>query len=416
MLDILPNDQIYWTKVSQVIKDLASAYGFERLDLPIFEQNDLFVKKLKNCADFSEKEMCVLEKEGSDKLRLRPDFTPCIIRSYLENDLSDLPQPIRLHTIGPLFYRTEDKKKWLNQFHQASFEIIGEKDPVIDAQLVQFFFSIGKDLGFKNLIAQINSIGCLNCRPNYQKTLVNFYKNRREFVCDECKEYLPRQVFKLFRCKNSKCAELIQEAPQIIDCLCSDCHNHLRNILEFLDEVEIPYNLNPYLFKSSDYYTKTIFEILPEENQNSANALAAGYRHDNLINALGGKSTPAVGVNIMIDNLIYLMKARDIKINQKLRPLVFLVQLGVLGKKKSFILFEKLRRSGLRVASSVSCNTIASQLDAASNLGANFILILGQKEALDNTVIVRDIYSGVQELIPLEKIIKEIKKRIKLNR
>jgi histidyl-tRNA synthetase len=206
---------------------------------------------------------------------------------------------------------------------------------------------------------------------------------------------------------------MISEAPQIFDYLCNDCHNHLKNILEFLDEADIPYTLNPRLFRTSGYYTKTVFEVSPEEREYP---LAIGCRHDNLISALGGEDTPAVGIDIRLDSIVDFMKEEEIKVNQRLRPLVFLVQLGSLGKKKSFNLFEKLRRAGLRVASSVSCNTMSSQLNAANQLGAQFILILGQKEALDDTIIIRDIYSGIQESIPLEKIIKEIKKRIKLNK
>ncbi len=403
--DILPGDQIYWTKINQVIDNLASAYGFERLELPVAERNDLFVKKLKDYV--SEEEACIIGEKGS-KIRLRPDFTPSIIRAYLENDLV---HPTRLHAVGPLFCSNKEKKQWLDQFYHANFEIIGEKDSVIDAQLVQLFFSIGKDLGLKNLITKINSIGCSSCRPGYQKLLTDFYQNKEDILCEQCKSSLTSNPFKLLSCP--ECAELVAEAPQIFDCLCNECHNHLKNILEFLDEVEIPYVLNPYLFKASDYYTKTVFEISPEEKNC---VLATGNRHDNLISAFGGESTPAVGIDIRLDSIVDLMKEDKIKINQRLRPLVFLVQLGCLGKKKSLNLFEKLRRAGLRVASSVSCNTITSQLEAASQLNAQFILILGQKEALDETIIIRDIYSGIQESIPLEKIIKEIKKRIKLNK
>lgn len=414
--EILPNNQIYWTKINQVIGNLANAYGFERLELPIAEREDLFIKRLKDYDDVANKEMYALESGNNDRMRLRPDFTSSIIKAYLENGLPTRPLPARLHAIGPLFYRNSEGNPWPNQIYHANFEIIGEKDPVIDAQLIQIFFSISKELGLKNLIAKINSVGCSVCRSNYQKAVANYYRHYEGELCGQCREQLSvGQPLKILSCAEPVCSRLSQEAPQIFDYLCHDCHNHLRDVLDFLDEVSIPYTLAPCLFKTSNYYTKTIFEIAPEDNL-TAEAVAVGGRHDNLIAALGGENAPAVGIDVRLDNLFLLMKERNVKVNQRFHPLVFLVQLGNLGKKKSMILFERMRRSGLRIASSVACNTINSQLKAANQLGAQFVLILGQKEALDDTIIIRDIYSGIQETIPLEKIIKEIKKRIKLNK
>ncbi|MFC1700979.1 histidine--tRNA ligase [Patescibacteria group bacterium] len=411
--DILYSNQAYWIKINQIIGNLADAYGFDRLDLPIVERDDVFFKKIKYYSDISEREMRISENGKSDKFRLRSDFTASIIRAYLESGLSFLPKPVRLHAAGPVFYNTGEKKEWMYQSDNASFEIVGEKDSVIDAQLIQLFFSISRDAGLKNLIAKINSVGCSDCRPNYKKLLVNFYKNREKDLCLKCRKQRLNNPINLLNCENPKCVELALEAPQIIDCLCNECHNHLKNILEYLDEVEIPYMLDPYLFKNSDYCTKTVFEMFSDAKQDNLQALAIGHRHDDLIGAFGGVDTPAIGIDIRLSKMVDLMSQNCVKISQKIRPLVFLVQLGCLGKKKSLILFEELRMAGLRVANSVSCNTITSQLNAANRLGADFILILGQKEATDNTIIIRDVCSGIQELMPLEKIVKEIKKRIK---
>jgi len=413
---ILPNNQVYWTKINQVISNLANAYGFERLELPIAEKEDLFIKKLKDYDDIADKGMYSLESGENSRMSLRPNFTPSIIRAYLESHSPAPSWPARLHTIGPLFYHNSDKSPWLNQIYHANFEIIGEKDPVIDAQLIQILFSIGRELGLKNLIAKINSVGCPSCRSGYQKSLANFYRRYENDLCGQCQEQLTAGwPLRILTCSEPVCSQLVQDAPRIFDYLCSECHNHLRDVLEFLDEVSIPYMLAPHLFKMSNCYTKTVFEILPEDNL-TAEALAVGCRHDNLIAALGGESAPAIGVDVRLNNLFNLMEERKVKVNQRLHPLVFLVQLGNLGKKRSMILFERMRRSGLRVASSVACSTMTAQLRAANQLGAQFVLILGQKEALDDTIIIRDIYSGIQETVPLEKIIKEIKKRIKLNK
>jgi len=413
MRDILPEEQLYWEKVKQVIKNLARAYGFERLDTPILEAADLFVKGTGLYTDIIEKEMYSLKTKGGDWLSLRPEFTPAVMRAYLENGLSSWPQPVKLYTIGPIFRYERPQKGRYRQSEQANFEIIGQQDPVLDAQLIQLFFSISKELSLKNLTVQINSIGCSNCRPIYRKKLVSFYKSRKKQLCLNCQKRLQHNPLRLLDCQESKCQRLAQEAPQIIDQLCDDCHNHFKNVLEFLDELALPYILNPYLVRGLDYYTKTVFEIWPEGEEGRQISLAGGGRYDNLIKLLGGKNTPAVGLAIGLDRIVDLMKVRDIKISPRAHPVIFLVQLGDFAKKKSLRLFEELRKSGLEVASSFSRDTIKAQLKTADKLKVRFALILGQKEVLDETIIIRNMVSGIQETVPLVKVIKEIKKRLR---
>jgi histidyl-tRNA synthetase len=413
MRDILPEEQPYWEKVRQVIKNLARAYGFERLDTPILEEADLFIKGTGLYTDIVEKEMYSLRTKGGDKLSLRPEFTPAIMRAYLENGLSSLPHPIKLYTLGPIFRYERPQKGRYRQSWQANFEIIGQKDPVLDAQLIQLFFAISRELSLKNLIVQINSIGCSRCRPIYRKKLVSFYRNRKEELCPNCQKRLKQNPLRLLDCKENKCLRIIQEAPQIIDQLCEDCHNHFKNVLEFLDELNIPYILNPHLVRGLDYYTKTVFEIWPEEERGRQIALAGGGRYDDLIKLLGGKETPAVGFAMGLDRIVDLMKTRNIKISSRSRPLIFLIQLGDLAKKKSLKLFEDLRQAGLEIIGSFSRNTIKNQLRLADKAKARFALILGQKEVLDETIIIKDMISGVQETVPLDKVIKQLKKKLK---
>jgi len=413
MRDILPEDQIYWDKVKQIIKNLSKSYGFDFLETPILEDTELFIKGTGQNTDIVEKEMYSLKTKGGDKLTLRPEFTPSIIRAYLENGFSSLPHPIKLYSIGPIFRYERPQKGRYRQSYQANFEIIGEEDPILDAQLIQLFFSISKELGIKNLITQINSIGCSTCRPGYRKKLINFYRNRKKNFCPDCKRRYQQNPLRVLDCKNSKCIEASEGVPQIIDNLCDNCHNHFRSVLEYLDEIEIPYNLNSRLVRGLDYYAKTVFEIWPEDENNRQIALAGGGRYDGLIKLLGGKDMSGVGFAIGLDRIVNLMKEREIKIPSKVRSSIFLIQLGELGKKKSLKLFEELRRAGLDVTSSFSRNTIRDQLKKADKQGVRFTLILGQKEAIDETIIIRDMNSSSQEIVPLSKVIEKLKKKIK---
>ena len=413
MRDLLPEDQLYWEKVKQVVNSSASVFEFERIDTPILEEKDLFIKGTGAYTDIVEKEMYSLTTRGRDKLVLRPEFTPSVIRAYLENGLSSLPHPVKLYSIGPIFRYERPQKGRYRQAYQANFEIIGEQDPVLDAQLIQLFFFICKKLGLKKLITQINSIGCSECRPSYRKKLMSYYRNRKKNLCSDCQKRLKQNPLRLLDCKNDKCISIAEDAPQVIDCLCDDCNNHFKGVLEYLDELEIPYILNPRLVRGLDYYTKTVFEIWPEEENGRQISLCGGGRYDKLIKLLGRKDIPAVGFAIGLDRIVNLIKERKIKIASKNVPPVFLVQLGNLGKKKSLKLFEELQQAGLKIASSFSKNTIKAQLKIADRMNVRFALILGQKEAIDESIIIRDMTSGSQEVVPLNKVVKEIKKRIK---
>ena len=413
MREILPEEQLYWEKVDQVISSSAKAFEFEKIDTPILEDKDLFVKGTGLYTDIVEKEMYSLTTRGRDKLVLRPEFTPSVVRAYLENGLFSLPNPVKLYSIGPIFRYERPQKGRYRQAYQANFEVIGEQDPIIDAQLIQLFFFICKKLGLKKLITQMNSIGCPECRPSYRKKLMNYYRSRKKDICSNCQKRLKQNPLRLLDCKNIKCVDIAEKAPQIIDCLCDNCNNHFKSVLEYLDELEIPYILNPRLVRGLDYYTKTVFEIWPEEENGRQISLCGGGRYDKLIKLLGRKDIPAVGFAIGLDRIINLIKEREIKITSKSTPPIFLVQLGDLGKRKSLKLFEELQQAGLKIASSFSKNTIKAQLKIADRMNVRFALILGQKEAIDESIIIRDMVSGSQEVVQLSKIVKEIKKRIK---
>jgi len=414
MRDILPEEQVYWQKIIQVVKNIASAYGFEKIDTPILEETALFAKGTGSTTDIVEKEMYSLKTKGGDDLSLRPEFTPGIIRAYLENGLFSWPQPVKLYSLGPLFRHEHPQAGRYRQFHQINFEIIGEKNPVLDSEIIHLFFIIFKELGLKKINIQINSIGCPSCRPVFRKLLVDYYRNKTKLICADCQERLKKNPLRLLDCRREKCQEITEGAPQIIDDLCSECRSHFKNVLEFLDELDLPYFLNSHLVRGLDYYTKTVFEFWPEETEGKAQiALAAGGRYDDLVKLLGGRPTPAVGAAAGLERIIALMKAQAVKTLNKPLPRLFLVQLGDLGRKKSLKLFEELRKAGLAAAASFSRDSIKAQLKIADKLGVKFSLILGQKEALDKTILIRDMSSGVQEIVPTEKVIKELKKRLK---
>ncbi|MDP1629264.1 MAG: histidine--tRNA ligase [bacterium] len=412
--DILPQEQKYWERIKKIVRELAVFYGFERIDTPIIEDADLFSRGLGLTSEVVEKQMYVFKTRGGDELALRPEGTASVIRAYIEHGLSFLPQPLKLYYFGPMFRHESPQKGRFRQFYQWGFEILGEKDAVADAQLILMSHQIFKELGLSGFNIQINSIGCKKCRLHFRDILKNYYKSLIKRLCSDCKRRFKENPFRLFDCKNENCVGLRKAAPQIIEYLCEECHNHFKQVLEFLDEVNLPYILNPYLFRGLDYYGQTVFEFWLEKEFNPANfALGGGGRYNYLVEMLGGKPTPAVGGAFGCERVIEVMKFQSVKAPE-MRPKikVFLAQLGILAKQKSLKLMEEFRHTGISVAESFGRDSIKAQLRVADRLRADWVLILGQKEALDGTIILREMSSGAQEIIPQEKIIEMVKKRL----
>jgi len=417
MRDILPEEEKYFQKVISVAEELVGFYGFKRIDTPILEETDLFSKGTGVTTDIVQKQMYSLKTKGGDYLTLRPEFTPGIVRSYIEHGMKNLPQPVKLYSFGPLFRYEHPQAGRHRQFHQFNLEVIGEGDAVIDAQNIQIFYNILNELKLKNLIVEVNSIGDPQCRAYYKKILVNYLRSREANLCPDCRRRLKENPLRILDCKEEKCQKVISQAPQIIDHLCEECHRHFKGVLEFLDEIELPYRLNPYLVRGLDYYTKTVFEIFLEDSKESdqgsvRNALVGGGRYDNLVKILGGEDTKASGASMGIERVIAVLKEKETKLTKPAVPQVFLAQLGGMAKRKSLKLLEEFRKANVLVAESFGKDSLKAQLKLADKAGSRYTLLLGQREALEGTIIIRDMVAGKQDTVKLDKVVNEIKKRL----
>ncbi len=378
------------------------------------ERRDLLIKTIGKGNNLIEKKLFGIADRRKDKLILRPDLAVSTFRAYLENHLfkSDV-SPIKLFSIGPVFSHEKLPPFGKRQAYQASFQIIGGDDSVLDAQLIQFFNALASRLGIKKTIAQINCIGCIKCQANYRKNLLSYYRPRKEHLCADCKNILTQNPLKLLDCRSEGCLELAENAPQSIDFLCEKCRADLRNLLEYLDALEIPYMLNSRLTGTFGYHSRIVFELQSEEGEFSNLTLAGGGRCDNLVRFLGKRDISVTELTIDLGSLVDLMKLKQVKLPVKKKNSVFLVQLGGEAKKRSLILFDELRKLNILVNSSFNENSMKSQLRQAEEMGVPFVLILGQKEVVDESIIIRDMRSGIQELIPLAKISTEIRKKFK---
>jgi len=415
MHDILPQDQIYLKKIQKSVESITNYYNFQRIDTPILEDAELFSKGTGASTDIVQKEMYTFRTKGGDLVALRPEFTPGIARSYTEHGMHNLPQPVKLWTLGPCFRHERPQAGRYRQLLQFDLEVLGEKNPSIDGQIIQMSYDILKDLSFKNIMIEINSIGDSECRPYFKKIITTYFKSRKSSLCADCQRRLKENPLRILDCKDEKCQQVKSGAPQIIDHLCESCHAHFKQVLEFLDELELPYSLNPYLVRGLDYYTKTVFEIVEKsETGLSQGSLIGGGRYDGLVKMLGGRDTPACGAAGGIDRIMNLMKLREVKVEKKQdSPQIFLAQLGQFAKRKSLKLFEEFRAAKIPVAESFSKDSLKSQLSTASKMGIKWVLIFGQKEALEDFITLKDMDTGVQKEIKLNKVVAEMKAKVK---
>ena len=423
MHDVLPVDEPYWEKIESAARGLARKYGFSRIEPPVLEFAELYNKTSGEATDVVQKEMYTLKTKGGDFLALRPEYTPGIARAYMEHGMSRLPQPQRLIAMGPIFRHERPQLGRARQFTQIDLETIGGvSDPMYDAETISFFSDLLAELKIKAPILKLNSIGCRVCRPIYKKQLIAYYKSHEAELCDDCRVRLDANPLRLLDCKEPGCEALKADAPSILDKLCITCSNHFKEVLEYLDEVKIPYDLDPRLVRGLDYYSRTVFEFYASGPEEEIGAVAAGGRYDYLMETIGGHITPAIGGASGVERLIAVMRAKEIAPNGggpsnsngsgAASKRVFFAHAGDLSKKRSFALVKMLREKGLMVSESLTKDSLGNQLKVADKEGIGLALILGQKEMYENTVILRDLTSGIQEAISVDRLVDELKRRL----
>lgn len=415
MKDVLPEEQPFWEQIRKVSERLARDYGFLRIDVPMLEYANLFTRSIGEGTDIVEKEMYSFATRGGDKVALRPELTAGICRSYVQHGMNVLPKPVKLFSFGPVYRYERPQEGRYREHHQINFDAFGEQDPVLDAQVIQVACRVVQSLGIKFIQVQLNSIGCPECRKDYRELLVNYLESKKNKLCENCRRRLDINPLRVLDCKEDKCSQVAALAPQSIDHLCVECRVHFKSLLEYLDELELPYAINPRLVRGLDYYTKTVFEIWSGQEDGRKHSLGGGGRYDKLVKIIGGEETPAIGFGLGVERLVIEMKRVQARPFRMQRPKVFLAQLGDLAKRKSLKLFAELEKNGILTAESFGRGSLKSQLRTADRLKVEITLILGQKEALDGTVIVKNMLTGVQEIVRTDKLPEIIKKKLKVD-
>ncbi len=405
ILDVLPEERAYWRYLEAVIYDLMATYGYEQIDVPVFEYTDLYVRGVGEGTDIVDKEMYSFRDKGGDEITLRPEFTAGIARAYVEHHMSTRPQPVKLYAIGPVFRYERPQAGRYRQHTQVSVEAFGESDPALDFEILSLAYHLFDRLGFEHLYFQLNSTGCPVCRPRYIEALKAYYMEHYDEIDDDCKRRLQRNPLRVLDCKADQCQPVIAGAPRIVDYLCDDCRTHFDTLRGYLDAAGFEYVINHRLVRGLDYYTKTVFEVWAEGIGAQA-AVCGGGRYDGLVEDIGGPPTPGIGFGAGWERIILAMKAQGINPPPLPTPQVFVAPLGEKAKSRAVQLTAHLRRSGIRTLLAFGRRSLKSQMREANRRRIHFTLILGEGELDRDVVAVRDMDSSQQVDVPLDNVIK----------
>jgi len=409
MKDILPGESGVWQFVEKKAQETFRLYGYKEIRTPILEETTLFTRSIGEGTDIVQKEMYTFKDKGGRKVSLRPEATAPVVRAYLENNLNKSGGLTKLFYIGPMFRSERPQAGRQRQFYQIGVEAIGSVNPYLDAEVISlmkaYFDSIGLD-GYK---IKINSLGCSKDKTALKNKLKKFLSTQTARLCKDCKVRYKKNILRVFDCKTDSCKALLREAPKMIDNLCTDCNDQFSKVKSSLDSLGVKYEVDPFIVRGLDYYTKTALEVT-HVKLGAQDAIAAGGRYDNLVKDLGGAKTGACGFAIGVERVI---TALDIDKSKESAPALYFATIGEKPYQKGFEFVNKLRSSGIGCEIDYESKSLKAQMRQANKLNAKFVAILGEDELEKGIVALRDMSCGEQEELKLESFIQEIKNKIK---
>jgi histidyl-tRNA synthetase len=415
MRDIIGDEYYNFQGFFEKAQEVCVYYGFKPIETPIMEHEDIFTSTIGEGTDIVDKEMYNLKTKGGDHLALRPEHTAPLMRAYIERGMQNMPQPVMFYQYGPIFRHDKPQRGRYRQFYQFDLDSLGSDKSIMDALVIKVGMSILEEAGAKNLSVDINSIGDKECRNGYVRELVNYYKKNLSALPPIDRERLKTNPLRILDSKEEKTIAINAAAPDAISFLCASCKKHFKEVLEYLEEMNIPYNMNKNLVRGLSYYTRTVFEIYTDNTNEETGEVvpmqvASGGRYDYLAKQLGGKKdVPAVGFSIGVDRVVESSWYKKLSPRILKKPKIYFIQLGNEAKLKSINIIEILRKAHVPIAQSLSKDSLGSQLAVAEKLAIPYALIFGVKEAIDNTVIVRDMGNRSQETVKLSKLLEYLK-------
>ena len=405
--DTLPSESYKIQFVEQSVLEIAKNYGYKEIRVPVFEHTELFQRGVGDTTDVVQKEMYTFEDKGGRSITLRPEGTAGVVRSYIEHGLFNEAQPQKVCYLISCYRYEKPQAGRLREFHQFGCECFGTASPAADAELISLVNDIFAFLDVKNLKIQINSIGCPECRKNYHKALQEYFESKKDDLCATCLGRLERNPMRILDCKSPVCSDIAKDAPKVTDYLCDECDDHFKKTQQYLDAMNIPYEVNPSIVRGLDYYTKTVFEFVSTEI-GAQGTVCGGGRYDGLVEEIGGNHTPALGFAMGMERLLMLMEAQGIEFPPEAKCDLYIASMGENATLKASQIAADVRGNGMHAQFDIVGRSVKAQMKYANKIGAAYTVVLGDSEIEAGVAKVKNMADGSETEMNIDDIAEEI--------
>ena len=393
-------------RIEEICKRIAASYNIRQIATPVFEHTVLFQRGVGETTDVVQKEMYTFEDRGGRSITLKPEGTAGAVRAYLEHSMFAESGLTKLFYITPAFRYEKPQSGRLRQHHQFGVEYIGSESPLVEVELISLVSRIVKELGLSDIEVHINSIGCANCRKEYNQALLAYLEEHKDKLCKTCLERMERNPLRVIDCKEEGSKEIVANAPKTIDYLDEECRTHFEQLQSLLESLGIPYQIDTGIVRGLDYYTKTVFEFVNKDGF----TLCGGGRYDNLVHEIDGKQDiPAAGFGMGLERILYFLELEGVDLGGVNPPDLYLGFMGGV-KARAFQIIDALRKQGISVETDYLDRSIKAQMKYANKINAPYVVILGEDEIASGKVKVKNMADGSEVETSVDNIAAVIQK------
>lgn len=404
--DLLEKDMARFNMLEDLFRHFLSLYGYAEIKTPVFEYTGVFQKE-NDTSDMVTKEMYTFSPNGKDSLTLRPEGTAGVIRSFVENKMYARPElPVKLGYIEEMFRHERPQKGRQRQFTQMGIECLGEKDPLIDAEVIALGYTYIRTLGLESVKVLINSLGDAESRLRYRERLTEYFAPHKEELCVDCQNRLEKNPLRILDCKIDRGSELVANAPKME--LTEGSQKYFDDVKHYLDLLGIPYEIDDRLVRGLDYYTDTVFEVVSTNEASGSQAtIFGGGRYDDLVKEMGGPQMSGIGFAIGIERLAILAEAEGIFEEYTPELDCYVINLNP-EPDYAFAIAEELRNNSFTTEMDYYGRSLKAQFRSSERKNARFVLIIGEDEVREDTVTIKDTLTKAQETLKKEELVERL--------
>ena len=393
--DVVPESAYKWHYLEDVVRQTAAEFGFREIRTPTFEHTELFLRGVGETTDIVNKEMYTFSDKGDRSITLKPEGTAGVARAYIENCLGDMPQPVKMYYITPVFRYERPQAGRLREHHQFGVELYGSDSPYADAEVMLVAKRLFDRLGLTEPVLNINSIGCPECRKRYNAALKEYLGGNLDRMCASCRERFDKNPLRILDCKEPGCKAITASAPKTTDYLCDGCRAHFEKLQSILTASGVSFMVNPSIVRGLDYYTGTVFEFISSAI-GAQGTVCGGGRYNNLVAEVGGKPTPAVGFGMGLERLIMILENLDLYLGEPEIPTIYIAPTSEAEAEDAFKTVGELRKRGVSAECDVMGRSLKAQMKYAGKRGYRFVAVMGADEINSGKIKIKRMSDGTE--------------------